>query len=348
MSYINRFSFDATIAFKFLYRGVDYLNRIYDYSIDGNIVHAKIIGTNEYDTSFAINFETHKIMYYKCSCPYSENSRKCKHIAALMLYTDILLNGGNLDELLSYYVAEAIIEILRENDLLVNEEKLRGYIINRNTHSIYHKESYEMPYYDSISEKIYEKAKKILIDKQIIEINHDGLIFKSKRKILKNPYFKFFSKYSLLIKYDEDDEDYYLYGNEEKVVKKGFDVTRCSYLFSSNNDKYHFLFDIDKNNIIYPFENEDFGYSSSRNIIPIEPKSLSSNFYEFFISTIDDLKIKNELLNNFQNNKFDFDSLNNNLKQKYRILERNYYIGVGIKFFIDNNINFSIDGNNSY
>ena len=114
MSYKNRFGFKQSVAFKYIIRGFEYLDRIRDFQMDGNIVHAKIYGTQPYDVCFAIDFKNRKIMYANCTCPYLNEHKMCKHIAALMLYVDLHINGGSVKELCVYRLANVIVSKLKE------------------------------------------------------------------------------------------------------------------------------------------------------------------------------------------------------------------------------------------
>lgn len=357
MPYKNRFSFKKSISFKYIMRGFEYLDRIHDFSIDGNIVHAKICGTKEYDVSFAIDFEKRNISFATCSCPYINEHHTCKHIVALMLYVDLYINGASLDDLCAHHLASFIAEnlkIMNKKMKIVRLEDLEKITIGKNifyTNIRFNYASHSFLPLENVSQSMFIYAIDILKKYDVIQTDNKGVVWSNVRllKNYKNQYLPFYSKYSLLMgygdyvydyfhenKYYDENEEYY-YSKEIKEKEKGIDLIGY-YSFFRNDDlkNFTFLYDEKINDFIF---DDEISFGSGR-IIPVERYDLSNSFIEFFISSVNDEDDKEYYLNEYEKGNFSKQILSTKDRAKFSKLQKNYYIGKGVEFCLKNKIDF--------
>ena len=74
-----------------LSRGYDYYlnNKVTDFIREGNTCTATVVGTDLYTVEFKL-LKNGKA-YLTCDCPYAEDGRKCKHMAALLYKIDDMI-----------------------------------------------------------------------------------------------------------------------------------------------------------------------------------------------------------------------------------------------------------------
>lgn len=357
MSYKNRFGFKQSVAFKHIIRGFEYLDKIRDFQIDGNIVYAKIYGTHPYDVCFAIDFKNRKVMYANCTCPYMNEHKMCKHISALMLYVDLYINGGSVKELCVYHLANVIVAKLKElNEKLpiIKEDVLKKQIVGKNINLLSSDCKYATAYFellDKVNESTYKEALELLFKKRVVNIDIEKTVWIDKRlsKNYSDLYHDFYAKNSLLKgygdyiydpfegeEYYDEDQEYY-YAIEVKEKNKGINLVTHSSIF--RKDKY-------KETIFYDFQTDEifFGEDIENHIsiASFDTFDISNNFIEFFISSEYLPEKRKVLLEDYQNGTFSFENLDNTQKARYRKLENNYFIGKGIEFCLDNHYDFCL------
>lgn len=73
---------------QILERGYDYYcnDAVENYRASSNEINADVIGSYDYEVT--INLEKSKIINMFCSCPYAEDGRNCKHMAAVLFKWD--------------------------------------------------------------------------------------------------------------------------------------------------------------------------------------------------------------------------------------------------------------------
>ena len=354
MSYINRFTFKHTIGFRLLERGFEYLTKIQKVTIDGNLVHAYIQGNELYDITCLIDFINRRLIFPKCSCPYAAEHRHCKHMAALQLYLDLYINGGSVYELENFYIAEAIVNVLNNYDRLniyPSVSNLFNSIVNKSIHSF--DESKHITLYSpallKIEEKRFDEALRFLLRNKIVKQSRNQII------LIKNEihtsYYYFFAKYSFMMG-KEKNENYYLdfYGNYDesfgtyyyslktKEKHDGIDIITLSRLLKEDSIINLYL-DLENKTILDEFDIEDDSHFDRKNNI-IPKIKLSNDFMAFIINTIEDSVRKNELLDEFEDNKLISSNFINAIPDnpKYKNAIDNYYIGKLLEICLLGNI----------
>ena len=358
MGYYNRFTFKNIFSFKYVFRGIDYLDQISDFEINGNIVHAKIYGTKPYDVSFAINFFDKTIMFPKCNCPYTESHRNCKHILALMLYTDIYINGGSIEDLAIHFIANHIVQtlkVLNKTKEKVFLEDVKKMVINQDLNILDYDVGYKMPYLQLLKKvnlDQFREATEILIKQKVITIDKDDRVWTEVRsaKNYKSPYYSFFAKYSLLeghgdyvYDYWEHDEYYdenqpYYYSKDVRELTKGINLNEYASLFVSDN--LGILFDLKHQRLIFP-DSDD--YFDIYDCMDFPCLTIGNELVEFYISLINDEVLKSKIVSDYEGSHFKEEELPNNERTKYNKLKKNYIVGLATKYCLDNRINFYFD-----
>lgn len=356
MGYVNRFTFSNTYSFKYVYRGIDYLNNIRDFEIDGNVVSAKIYGTKPYSVTFGINFIDKTIMYPKCTCPYIESHRNCKHIVALMFYTDIYLNGGSIEDMIIHFIAfhlsKSLIKLNKTKDAVFLED-VEKIVVGQNLNILDYDIGYKMPYLEllkNVSKQQFEDALGILKSKEIVQIDRRNRIWTNINlaKRYKNPYYLFFAKYELLegrgdyvydywndTEYYDKDEIYY-YGKEVNEYKKGIDLNYFGSFFVGNK-LGEILFDMKCKRIVFPSEDDDFNIFDC---IEFPNLSISNTLIEFYISTIKDDKLRESIASDYETSDFKVEQLDSIERSKFNKIKNNFVIGLATKYCLENKINF--------
>jgi len=345
MSYKNCFTFNYQMGFRLIERGFQYLYRIKSITIEGNLITATIKGTYDYNVSALIDFENRTLVETSCTCPYREEHRYCKHIAALMLYADLYINGGTPYELENYYIAEGILFVLKEYERLSISPTLSNLtktLINKSIHSTGFRPPHICTYSDnlsSVSEKRFNEALHMLEKNKIIKINKGYITILQQN--FKKDYFYFFAKYSLLISYDNDDDEYedgYYYPLEIEESNYGVDMLFYGPILSKES-KTDIYLDVEDKAIYDEFDIMDIPNYHIENP-PIPKIDLSNHVIEKIIYSYPNEQTKGDLIEKYENNKLTFDdivALKDNNK-KYSNIKNNYFIGKLVDICLSCNI----------
>ena len=107
---------------RILSRGYEYYEDglVEDVLLKGNIVTAKVLGTETYDVS--IEIDNGIFIDGDCTCPYASDGSYCKHMAALLYYLD----NENLDENNNYTPKEKKIRDSLKN---INKTELDDFLV---------------------------------------------------------------------------------------------------------------------------------------------------------------------------------------------------------------------------
>lgn len=351
MTYTNRFTFTNMPRFNLIERGLGYLNNIRKIDIDGNLVHAVIEGTNLYNVEGWIDFTNQKFRYYECSCPYTGDGHKsCKHIAALMLYLDLYINGGSIEDMFDSYVMDAIIaytKLLEELRIITTSDTIINSLLNKKGSELRLNREYAIPY-EVINKKLDDKTlvrcfRRLVSFRVLKEDKRDHSYFINKE--YNNPYKVFFSKYHFLY---ADEDDYYresYWGRNEKTVYKGFDVLTYYSCFMKKGipaDKELLYIDNDYEIICQ----DDESYNEENVIFKIDRHEMSVDALAYFIHSIKDKDRKDLLLSLLEEGKINYLNIEDHLdsynaeRNNSRIFQREYFIGREVKDLLDFEIPF--------
>ena len=107
---------------RILSRGYEYYEDglVEDVLLKGNIVTAKVLGTETYDVS--VEIDNGIFIDGDCTCPYASEGNYCKHMAALLYY----LENENLDENNNYTTKEKKIRNSLKN---INKTELDDFLV---------------------------------------------------------------------------------------------------------------------------------------------------------------------------------------------------------------------------
>ena len=107
---------------RILSRGYEYYEDglVKDVLLKGNIVTAKVLGTDAYDVS--VEIDNGIFIDGDCTCPYASDGSYCKHMAALLYYLD----NENLDENNNYTTKEKKIRDSLKN---INKKELDAFLV---------------------------------------------------------------------------------------------------------------------------------------------------------------------------------------------------------------------------
>lgn len=373
MSYVNRFTFKHSIGFRLLERGYPYLQKIKKIEIDGNLVHAVIHGTYDYDVTALINFNERILSFPKCSCPYKQEHRHCKHLGAIVLYLDLYLNGGSVYELENYIISEVAFSILinlYKYSIKLTGETILKAMVGKNLFSFGYDFGHIMYLSDTfskLSEKRVIEAIRMLERMKCIKIHRDETITLLRDTLPERGYYSFFAKYSFLEGHEDNEEDDeergffddeydrdYFYGKQQEEVSGGINVTVEFPLVEKFCNIKGFL-DIENKIILDEFEYEDLGKVAPYDYIELPKYELSNKIIEYIIGELPEGSTKNEVIQLYEDNELNYDNfieyLTPNLKSKFRNIVENYYIGKLSEFCLENNIHFYFPrpyGSNEY
>ena len=107
---------------RILSRGYEYYEDglVEDVLLKGNIVTAKVLGTETYDVS--VEIDNGIFIDGDCTCPYASDGSYCKHMAALLYYLD----NENLDENNNYTTKE---KEIRDSLKTINKIELDDFLV---------------------------------------------------------------------------------------------------------------------------------------------------------------------------------------------------------------------------
>ena len=107
---------------RILSRGYEYYEDglVEDVLLKGNIVTAKVLGTETYDVS--VEIDNGIFIDGDCTCPYASDGSYCKHMAALLYYLD----NENLDENNNYTTKE---KEIRDSLRTINKIELDDFLV---------------------------------------------------------------------------------------------------------------------------------------------------------------------------------------------------------------------------
>ena len=107
---------------RILSRGYEYYedDSVEDVLLKGNIVTAKVLGTDAYDVS--VEIDNGIFIDGDCTCPYASDGSYCKHMAALLYYLD----NENLDENNNYTTKE---KEIRDSLRTINKIELDDFLV---------------------------------------------------------------------------------------------------------------------------------------------------------------------------------------------------------------------------
>lgn len=130
---------------RILERGMDYYHNdfVKDVNINENTLSALVEGTEPYKVSIILDSD--KIIEMKCTCPYAESGKKCKHMVAALfkweseyrtpnystpsIYSLRRIQKENAESILSASTEEQqkgfLLELLENNQKLLTDYKLR-------------------------------------------------------------------------------------------------------------------------------------------------------------------------------------------------------------------------------
>lgn len=352
MGYYNRFTFTNMPSIKYVLRGMEYLSKIKSINIDGCFVSVDIQGTSIYHVDGWIDYSNMKFREQRCNCPYiNDGHRNCKHIAAVMLYLDLYINGGNTFEMFNSFLCEAIIVYINKLDELrvpVTYENLYNALIDLDARKLSYNPSYYFPY--SLLDRKIDNATLTNALDRMIRLNilgidkRDRTLF-SKNKY-RNPYLKFFTKYGLLKGEDEYDNEYYgeyYYGDYVPLINNGISLVVYYSLFEKDdgpNSDFYLTDDYEVEIVEPPIDYDKYIYRFTR-------FKLSLDALSYFINSIANVELMKYLLSLLEDNKLDQNILKETIYSYKNVLKRflefkkEYIIGKATEEALNYNLEFN-------
>ena len=152
------------------------LSRGYEYYEDGlvegvllkgNIITAKVLGTDAYDVS--VEVDNGIFIDGDCTCPYASEGNYCKHMAALLYYLD----NENLDENNNYTTKEKKIRDSLKN---INKKELDAFLVELLTEDRNIYDKFRLRFNNSFPRLTLKEYKKKIYDAIKSSAGRDGFI----------------------------------------------------------------------------------------------------------------------------------------------------------------------------
>ena len=154
---------------RILSRGYEYYEDglVEDVLLKGNIVTAKVLGTETYDVS--IEIDNGIFIDGDCTCPYASDGSYCKHMAALLYYLD----NENLDENNNYTTKEKKIRDSLKN---INKKELDAFLVELLTEDRNIYDKFRLRFNNSFPRLTLKEYKKKIYDAIKSSAGRDGFI----------------------------------------------------------------------------------------------------------------------------------------------------------------------------
>lgn len=359
----------SNLTSKLLQRSLDYVKRIDNFSLDGNLATATVHGTFDYEVMLEVDFLKGTINHPKCTCPYSNEHRQCKHIVSLAFYLSILFNCLDLNELIKNEEANILYRIVHVFSVLkidLSIDKINE-IVNRLKNEEYFsaldlRRLLLIGPIDVNSINV-NSALNHLLSNNFIRIENGFVYVTGNFKIL-DTYVSFLT--SLYFSYNEDDDYFddeededidstYDYSKQyliNEINKQGIDIKLLGSLIQEKSygknefddgNPVNYFFIKDKKLVCELLENNREFYSE--NFIKLPSYKMSPESLAYFVRTYckkDDQEYFIELIKRgkFRDFYLSIKNSTKSLKDKFSNFQENYYIGKAIEFCLKEDIVF--------
>ena len=154
---------------RILSRGYEYYEDglVEDVLLKGNIVTAKVLGTETYDVS--VEIDNGIFIDGDCTCPYASDGSYCKHMAALLYYLD----NENLVENNNYTTKEKQIRDSLKN---INKKELDAFLVELLTEDRNVYDKFRLKFQNSFPSLTLKDYKKKIYDAIKSSAGRDGFI----------------------------------------------------------------------------------------------------------------------------------------------------------------------------